>query len=263
MSRYCPMTSSGLRVCPKNSSSISDSHSRNLGQARVQMSHPLSPCVQTSGPFSMSWTGTSFSYPRTWNGTGDDAGGAAGTHAREDHLVVEVPPLGLLGGHGRSLVRPRRGEGESRARSPAVSTFSSPGDPGPRRHGREDAPTVDEPLGALFAITLLAAACGGDDNDAAGGGRRKPERERGLRWRGRPHDRGLRLLADRALGDGRADDHRSTTPATSRTRSRPMTARSIRPISPGETVDVTLTGVTSGGFHCRFHSQMTGTLTVA
>ncbi len=34
-------------------------------------------------------------------------------------------------------------------------------------------------------------------------------------------------------------------------------------ISPGETVDVTLTGVASGGFHCRFHSQMTGTLTVA
>jgi hypothetical protein len=27
-------------------------------------------------------------------------------------------------------------------------------------------------------------------------------------------------------------------------------------------VDVTLTGVSSGGFHCRFHSQMTGTLTV-
>ncbi len=33
-------------------------------------------------------------------------------------------------------------------------------------------------------------------------------------------------------------------------------------ISPGETVDVTLTGVTTGGFHCRFHTQMTGTLTV-
>jgi plastocyanin len=34
-------------------------------------------------------------------------------------------------------------------------------------------------------------------------------------------------------------------------------------IGAGETVDIPLTGVTSGGFHCRFHSQMTGTLTVA
>ena len=33
-------------------------------------------------------------------------------------------------------------------------------------------------------------------------------------------------------------------------------------IGPGETVEVTLTGVSSGGFHCRFHSQMTGNLTV-
>jgi hypothetical protein len=27
-------------------------------------------------------------------------------------------------------------------------------------------------------------------------------------------------------------------------------------------VEITLTGVASGGFHCRFHSQMTGTITV-
>jgi plastocyanin len=33
-------------------------------------------------------------------------------------------------------------------------------------------------------------------------------------------------------------------------------------IGAGETVEITLTGVASGGFHCRFHSQMTGTLTV-
>jgi len=29
-----------------------------------------------------------------------------------------------------------------------------------------------------------------------------------------------------------------------------------------DTVEITLTGVASGGFHCRFHSQMTGNLTV-
>ena len=33
-------------------------------------------------------------------------------------------------------------------------------------------------------------------------------------------------------------------------------------ISPGDTVEITMTGVSSGGFHCRFHSQMTGNLTV-
>jgi plastocyanin len=33
-------------------------------------------------------------------------------------------------------------------------------------------------------------------------------------------------------------------------------------IGAGETVEITMTGVASGGFHCRFHSQMTGTITV-
>jgi plastocyanin len=33
-------------------------------------------------------------------------------------------------------------------------------------------------------------------------------------------------------------------------------------VGPGESVDVDLTGAASGEFHCRFHSQMVGTLTV-
>jgi plastocyanin len=33
-------------------------------------------------------------------------------------------------------------------------------------------------------------------------------------------------------------------------------------VGPGETVDIDLTGAASGGFHCDFHSQMVGTLTV-
>jgi plastocyanin len=33
-------------------------------------------------------------------------------------------------------------------------------------------------------------------------------------------------------------------------------------VGPGDTVDVDLTGAASGGFHCRFHPQMVGTLTV-
>ena len=32
------------------------------------MSHPLSPWLHPSGPSSWSCTGTSFSYPSTWNG---------------------------------------------------------------------------------------------------------------------------------------------------------------------------------------------------
>ncbi len=33
-------------------------------------------------------------------------------------------------------------------------------------------------------------------------------------------------------------------------------------IGAGETVEISLEGASSGGFHCRFHSQMQGTLTV-
>ncbi len=62
------MASSWSRVRPKRSRSISGSHSRNRGHARVQMSHPLSPWVHWSGPRSSSWMGWSFSYPRTWKG---------------------------------------------------------------------------------------------------------------------------------------------------------------------------------------------------
>jgi len=91
-------------------------------------------------------------------------------------------------------------------------------------------------LGALFALTMLAAACGGNDTPPAGNG-------------GSP--------SESASSGGGSDltivDFAFTTDdgAVDQT------------ISPGETADVTLTGVTSGGFHCRFHSQMTGTLTVA
>lgn len=116
-------------------------------------------------------------------------------------------------------------------------------------------------LGALFALTLLGAACGGNDTPPAGNG-------------GSP--------SESASSGGGADltivDFGFSPTELSVTEGQTITISNTgdvshtfttddgaidQTISSGETVDVTLTGVTSGGFHCRFHSQMTGTLTVA
>ena len=120
-------------------------------------------------------------------------------------------------------------------------------------------------LGALFALTLLLAACGGDEAEPTGGG-----------------DNGGETDDGEGDGGGGADltivDF-SFSPATlSVTDGQTITVTNIgesshtftthddavdETIGAGETVEITLTGVTAGGFHCRFHSQMTGTLTVA
>jgi plastocyanin len=117
-------------------------------------------------------------------------------------------------------------------------------------------------LAALFALTLLAASCGGDEETPpAGGGDGGSESEAG--------------------GGGGADltivDFSFSPQDLSVTEGQTITISNIgetshtfttdddvidQEIGPGETVDVTLTGVSSGGFHCRFHSQMTGNLTV-
>jgi plastocyanin len=116
-------------------------------------------------------------------------------------------------------------------------------------------------LGALFALTLLAAACGGDDTPPGGDG-------------GSP--------SESASGGGEADltiaDFSFSPTELSVTEGQTITVTNVgqtshsfttddeaidETIDPGATVDIPLTGATSGGFHCRFHSQMTGTLTVA
>jgi plastocyanin len=116
-------------------------------------------------------------------------------------------------------------------------------------------------LGALFALTLLAAACGGNDTPPAGNGGSPSESPNSgggadltiVDFGFSPTE--LSVTEGQAISINNTGDvaHTFTTDdgAIDQT------------ISPGETVDVTLTGVTSGGFHCRFHSQMTGTLTVA
>lgn len=119
-------------------------------------------------------------------------------------------------------------------------------------------------LGALFALTLLAAACGGDDAEPADGG-----------------DNGEETDGDNGDGGG-ADvtvvDFGFSPTELSVTDGQTITVTNVgetshsfttddetvdETIDAGQTLEITLTGVTTGGFHCRFHSQMTGTLTVA
>jgi len=117
-------------------------------------------------------------------------------------------------------------------------------------------------LGGLFALTLLAAACGGDEPPPAENGGSASESAGGD-------------------GGGGADltivDFGFSPAELSVTEGQTITVTNIgenshtfttdddaidETIGAGETVEITLTGATTGGFHCSFHSQMTGTLTV-
>jgi plastocyanin len=112
-------------------------------------------------------------------------------------------------------------------------------------------------LGALFALTLLAAACGGDEPAADTGG--SPSATDGGGADLTIVDFGF-SPAELAVSEGQTitvtnigeNSHTFTTDDEAIDET----------IGAGETVDIPLTGVASGGFHCRFHSQMTGTLTV-
>jgi plastocyanin len=121
-------------------------------------------------------------------------------------------------------------------------------------------------LGVLFALTLLAAACGGDE----------PE--------GQPVDgeeTPTEAPAESPSESGGADltivDFSFSPAELSVTEGQTITVTNIgetshtfttddevidETIGAGETLEIPLTGVSSGGFHCRFHTQMTGTLTV-
>ena len=117
-------------------------------------------------------------------------------------------------------------------------------------------------LAALFALTLLAASCGGDDETppANGGGGSETESDGGggadltiVDFSFSPQDLSVtegQTITITNIGEA---SHTFTTDD----------GAVDEEIGPGDTVEVTLTGVTSGGFHCRFHSQMTGNLTVA
>lgn len=121
-------------------------------------------------------------------------------------------------------------------------------------------------LAALFALTLLAAACGGDGDGGGGNG-------------GNGGGNGEESPTEDAGGgaDVTAVDFGFSPTELSVTEGQTITIANIgetshtfttedeaidETIGAGETVEVTLTGVSSGGFFCRFHPQMTGTLTV-
>jgi plastocyanin len=116
-------------------------------------------------------------------------------------------------------------------------------------------------LGGLFALTLLAAACGGNDTPPAGNGGSPSESA--------SSGGGADLtIVDFGFSPTELSVTEGQTISINNTGSVSHTFTTDdgaidQTISSGETVDVKLTGVTSGGFHCRFHSQMTGTLTVA
>lgn len=119
-------------------------------------------------------------------------------------------------------------------------------------------------LGTLIALTLLAASCGGDDDT--------PPADNGGSATESPSDGGDGGGADLTMVDfGFSPTDLSVTEGQT------ITVTNIgetshtfttddgavdETVGPGESVDITLTGVASGGFHCRFHSQMIGTLTV-
>ena len=123
-------------------------------------------------------------------------------------------------------------------------------------------------LSAVFALTLLAASCGGDDTptDADQGG-------------GSPSESASESPSDG--GGGGADltivDFAFSPATLSVTEGQTIEVTNIgeashtfttdddaidETIGAGDTVEIDLTGATSGGFHCRFHPQMVGTLTV-
>ena len=117
-------------------------------------------------------------------------------------------------------------------------------------------------LAALFALTLLAAACGGDETTPPADGGESPSESAG-------GGGGADLtIVDFGFSPTELSVSEGQTITITNTGDVSHTFTTDdgvidQTVSAGETVEVTLAGVTSGGFHCRFHSQMTGTLTVA
>ena len=122
-------------------------------------------------------------------------------------------------------------------------------------------------LGALFALTLLTAACGGDDTPPAddGGTPTQSPSDEG----GSPSDEGGADLTMVDFGFSPSDlsvtEGQTITVTNIGETSHTFTTDDDaidETVGAGETLEITLTGVSSGGFHCRFHTQMTGALTV-
>lgn len=123
-------------------------------------------------------------------------------------------------------------------------------------------------LTAVVALSLLAA-CGGEDDDGQGGSptatatETETPTETGTEGGGGPD---LTMIdfgfspTDLTVSEGD-----TITVANIGEVSHTFTTEDgsvDETVGPGDEVEVPLEGVSSGGFHCRFHSQMQGTLTV-
>jgi plastocyanin len=116
-------------------------------------------------------------------------------------------------------------------------------------------------LGAFFALTLLTAVCGGNETPPAENGGNPSESGGG-------DGGGADLtIVDFGFSPTELSVSEGQTITVTNTGENAHTFTTDdgvidETVSAGETEEITLTGVASGGFHCRFHSQMTGTLTV-
>jgi plastocyanin len=119
-------------------------------------------------------------------------------------------------------------------------------------------------LAAVFAMTLLLAACGGDDTTNGGQDGGTPSETATETEGGGGPD--LTIVdfsfspADLTVSDGDTITV-SNIGDTSHTFTTEDGAID-ETVAPGEEIEVAIEGVDSQAFHCRFHSQMTGTLTV-
>jgi plastocyanin len=119
-------------------------------------------------------------------------------------------------------------------------------------------------LSAAFVLSLLASACGGGEEpgpqDGGANGEETPTENGG----GGGADLTIVSFAF-SPADLTVSEGDTITVSNIADTSHTFTTDDgvvDQTISPGEEVEVSLEGVSSGGFHCRFHSQMTGTLTV-
>ena len=121
-------------------------------------------------------------------------------------------------------------------------------------------------VAVAFALSLLLAACGGDDTDGDQNGGTPTETESETPTGGGGGGADLTIVdfsfspADLTVSDGDTitvmnigdTSHTFTTDDEAIDET----------IAPGEEIEVPIEGVGSQGFHCEFHSQMTGNLTV-
>ncbi len=114
---------------------------------------------------------------------------------------------------------------------------------------------------SLVAFALLAAACGGGRTGGGGGG----EAVGGGGGVGGGADLTIANFAFEPstlrVGEGRTITV-TNEDSVAHTFTTDDGAVDVE-VGGGETVEVTLSGVSGGGFHCEFHPSMTGTLEVA